>query len=195
MTLDDLKKLARSILRTDPRPEFMQHWQNNHKDRWIPPRHYYKFMYALASIYKLQVMVELGTDCGFGAWHLAEGNPDGIVIAVDKTLERVEKKPDNIIYIEGDTVDACSDVITKANGKLFDLIFFDSTHNSEHAMNEFLEYDPQCANGAIQLFDDAMESRDMRSFWGELPGPKLFLNELHPQWARRVPGFGVRIKP
>ena len=52
-----------------------------------------------------------------------------------------------------------------------------------------------CAKGAIQLFDDVEESKDMRSFWNELPEPKMLLNELHPQWGRRVPGFGVRIKP
>ena len=194
MTLDDLKKLARSILRTDPRPLFMQQWQNNHTDRWIPPRHYYKFMYALASIYKLRVMVELGTDCGFGAWHLAEGNPDGIVIAVDKTLERVENKPNNVHHIEADTLDGKPDVIGKARNPL-NLVFFDSTHSKDHAMREFNAYDPYCAKGAIQLFDDVEESKDMRSFWNELPEPKMLLNELHPQWGRRVPGFGVRIKP
>lgn len=194
MTVDDLKRLAQSVLRDDPRPAYMQEWQNNHTDRWIPPRHYYKFMYALAHTYELQVMVELGTDCGFGAWHLAEGNPNGLVIAVDQTLERVEVHT-HAHWIKSDTRQAINLVKDSSKDKPIDLIFFDSTHSSEHAMHEFTVYDPECVTGAIQLFDDVMESEDMRRFWDALPEPKMLLNELHPKWGHNLPGFGVRIKP
>lgn len=193
----DLRKLAGSVARSDPRPPDMQAWQRDHPDRWIAARIYYRFLYAVAHIFKPQVMVELGTDHGFGAWHLAAGNPEGIVIAVDLTLERVEVRPNNVVHVVGDSSseEILEEVKVAALYRPFDLVFFDSTHSEKHTSREFELYDPLCRSGAFQFFDDVTESADIKRFWDTLPGPKTELNNLHTKWGKRDPGFGARIKP
>lgn len=196
-TVNNIRKLAASIARSDPRPADMQAWQRDHPDRWMSARVYYSLLYSVAHIFSPEVAVELGTDHGFGAWHLAAGNPDGTVIAVDLTIERVEVRPNNVVQIVGDTTDEeiVEAVKVAALHRHFEIVFFDSTHSEAHASKEFELYDPLCAPGAIQFFDDITESTEMRMFWDALPGPKEELPGMHTQWGKRNPGFGVRVKP
>lgn len=195
-TINNIEHLAKSILTNDPRPIFMQEWQRDHKDKWIAARHYYKFLYTIAKVYPSEIMVELGTDKGYGAWHMAEGNSKGLVVAVDITLDRLEVKPKNVYHVCSDTVESMESVRQLIDNRLVDIILFDSTHSDKHASKEFELFDPICCSGCIQLFDDITESADMMNFWNSLPGSKALLNELHPTWGgRRTPGFGIRVKP
>jgi cephalosporin hydroxylase len=195
--VEDVRTLSESVLRNDPRPIEMQAWQREHPKRWIPARRYYSLMYALARVYEPEVMVELGTDHGYGAWHLAAGNPNGLVVAVDVTFDRLEREliPDNVELVRMDSRAAVGEVRRLADGRPVGLVFFDSTHNREHASEELRLYDPMCDRGAIQLFDDVTESVDMRRFWKGVPEPKLLLPKMHPRWNSKVPGFGVRVRP
>lgn len=195
MTIKELQTLAHKVVKADPRPPNMIQWQRTHPDKWIGARFYYRLMFILAELLKPPVMVELGTDKGYGAWHFAAGNPDGRVIAVDLTLERLEIEPDGVTFVTANTLDVANGVEGLSFGDPIGLILFDSTHTKEHAEKEFSLYDRLCAPNAVQLFDDVMESRSMQEFWSSLPEPKILLEELHPRWGHLMPGFGARIKP
>ena len=191
-TIGDMKQIADSVIKIDPRPECMRRWQCEHSAKWIQARLYYRFLYALAQKYKPQIMIELGTDRGYGAWHLAEGNPDGLVIAIDVELGAVVNTHImNVRHIENDTIQAIDKVTQLIGDKQIGLIFFDSTHTKAHVQKEYQAYTPLCEKGAIQLFDDILESAEMYEFWDELPEPKLLLRNLHPKWGKREPGLAV----
>jgi len=191
----EVVSLASAVAAVDPRPDDMQTWQAGHADKWIHARHYYRLLYAYAHHARPAVMVELGTDYGYGAWHLACGNPDGQVIAVDVDLSRVEKSGTNMVFWQADSLEAAEQVTAIAGGPI-DLLIVDSLHTHEHAAAEFKLYDRLCAPGALQCFDDILYPREMRDFWDNLPGPKEKLTHLHPTWSHSgPPGFGVRVKP
>jgi predicted O-methyltransferase YrrM len=197
MTVQDIRDLAASVLVDDPRPDSMQEWQRQHPDPWIAARRYYRFLYEYARQYRPRVMVELGTDHGYGAWHMAAGNPDGLVIAVDLTHEHVEEitRLPNILAVTGDATKAVSAVRDAASGRTIDLLVVDDAHEPGHARREVDLYTPLCSFVAVQCFDDIEYPRSMRRFWADLDGEKLYLPELHPCWrdGSRRPGFGVRI--
>jgi predicted O-methyltransferase YrrM len=193
--LEWFAELARSVLEKDPRPEELQTWEAEHRDPWIPARRYYRFLYEAARLIRPAVIVELGTDSGYGTIHLARGHPAGLIVSIDITHERIEERAEHVLYLKADSTSELAVGTVKALGPV-GLILFDSLHTQTHVAREFELYDPLCESGALQLFDDIEESPSMRLFWEELPEPKLSIPELHPTWQKgRTPGFGIRVKP
>ncbi len=192
-----LADLVSRCATSDPRPADMQEWQATHPNPWIHGRLYYRLLYEWARVYKPAVMVELGTDHGYGAWHMARGNPGALVIAVDVTLERVEPllMLGNIAFLPIDTLDPNVSAAVRKAGPV-GLIHFDDAHESRHLAAEFEAFDPLCGAGALQCFDDIAESADMRRAWEAIPEPKMQARALHALRPNGRPaGYGVRLKP
>jgi len=197
MELAEVIKFSESVLAEDPRPDDLRAWERDHPDTWIRQRPYYRFLYGYAKQVRPAIMVELGSDHGYGAWHMARGNQAGKVVAVDVTFDRFEPMCllANVSRVQGDSVLMARALIDALDGPI-GLLMVDSEHTHKHAAAEFKAYDKACAPGALQVFDDINHPAEMRAFWADLPGPKAELNALHPnKLSGEVVGLGVRVKP
>jgi predicted O-methyltransferase YrrM len=197
--MKEIAALAEAVLENDPRPKDMRDWQADPtQSKCIGARAYYRFLYEYARRFRPRIMVELGTDCGYGAWHLARGNPDGTVIAVDLTFERLNippGKPLPIILVEGDSLESCQRVVEAAAHAPIDMILFDTADDHEHVGRELAAYRELCMPGTLMMFDD-IGHRKMTPLWDKIPEPKLRMDRLHPAWRRgAAPGFALSVLP
>jgi len=144
---------------------------------------YYRFLYLLAKEMKPQVMVELGTREGIGAMCMAEGNPDGRVIAIDNNLRELHPKciKPTIKYVKQDS-------LKEYNIIDIGILFIDTEHNGR-ALLEYEAWKDKMDKGGVILFDDINFGGEMKEFWqGFNPeGQKIDLPELHGS------GFGAVI--
>jgi len=151
---------------------------------------YYRFLFLVAQEFRPKIMVELGVNFGEGSANLAAGNPDGIVIAVDARFENLKHeqigKILNIEMIAGETLSAVGQVHQHGAPNL---VFFDSDHEEQYVHQEFKAYDPICALGAIQIFDD-LNYHGVRPVWEhDVDGLKFEHPGLHGE-----AGIGIRVK-
>jgi len=169
-------------------------------ESWAP---YLRFMHALVKEYHPQVVVECGVYMGTCTAHMALGDPDTLVIGIDRQFHpgavgnTIDHK--NIMLIDGDTVAAAETVGWLIPRKKIGLLFLDSTHDGKTPRKEFEAYQPYFADECIVAVDDLFGPNHlkvlMQEFWAWLPGDKIELHFLHPTPSRDVdyPGFGVSI--
>lgn len=165
--------------------------QSSYPDPRFPPSPYYRFLEVLARHVQPRLSVELGVCGGGGSLHLALGWPAGLVVGIDVTNDY----PDNIKFIEfqfpcftfliGDSVEMAQKVYHDFGRT--DILFIDTTHVNEQTRREFNAWEPYLARNAIVCFDD-LRRPGMNTFWNELPGNKVRLDDLHPSAEG---GFGV----
>lgn len=166
---------------------------------WLTP--YYSFIYLLCRKLKPDLMVELGTNCGMGAVHLALGNPEGQVFTIDEdknSRKRLEgysffKDLPNIGIVTGYSYG----VVNGFKDNSIDLLFIDGDHEYESVMKDYKLYLPKVKDNGIILIDDIQLSPDMERFWADIPEYKFDLNFIRPKDAFRPGrgcGFGVVLK-
>lgn len=148
---------------------------------------YYRLIYALARDLRPNVYVELGVGNGWACQHVRIASPRTQIIAVDLTFDLTLINLDGIDCFESDSIEAAPFVAKAADAA--GLIFFDSCHDPNYLKREFATWDPLCAPGCVQLFDD-VGVRYMRKGWKGIPDPKRKLPALHQET-----GFGIRVKP
>ena len=174
--LAELAALADVSYHEDLRPQVL-------KDMSFDPNPYYRFLYAIAYRYKPKVAVELGTSYGGGTQHLAYGNPEGVVYSIDNH-QIAKNLPANVHLIEGDTRNRDYALFPD---KSVGLLFIDSTHEANHAWQEYATWYFALIVGAIILADDIYMA-GMREFWDRITLPKFQHDGLHDTC-----GFGVAV--
>lgn len=157
---------------------------------------YYRLFWLIARAFKPKFTVELGTYRAVAAGHLAVGNPDGVVYAIDWHRDSVDKAHQvcaiamgehysNLSYLNGCSWD--DDILRQvAEMAPIDILFIDAWHWYEHAIHEWNLYSPLLADEALIICDDIRDAPgatvDMIKFWDEASaGYDKFLNvDLHP---------------
>lgn len=183
-TLREALLLCQQIVKSpDDRPE----WLRKAADEPEPLTFYYRFLWKWAALKKPKVMLETGTLHGHSAVHLADGNPDGLVVTIDSDGAAAAKVKAfgkaNIESVTGESLVVHPDIA--ARHPSIDLLFLDSSMRYPHTVQEFEKYSSLMKPGTLILVDDIRINDEMKRAWAEIPGAKLELNELHYM------GFGI----
>lgn len=171
----------------ETRPEWLRNLPHARDD----DARYYRFFWELSKLCGPLNALEIGTDKGVAAAHLAGPHPGSHVVTIDHNpacKERVmELGQRNILPLTMDsTLAAQHDFVTR--GAPYDVIFIDGNHTYNQATGEYALYRPFLREGGLMFFDDIdlrMETLEMQQFWREIEQPKLKLPKLHHT------GFGV----
>lgn len=153
--------------------------------------HYYRLLYEIVKWHKPGYTLEIGVDKGGSTMTLAAAHPAGTVISVDIDKASCENARKiavargllNLQVVENDSLKHVK--FLQGIGRKADLLFLDGYHDFKHAFSEYEQYRPLMNQGAIILFDDIHESKDMESVWDHVVDPKIELPKAH--WT----GFGA----
>jgi len=148
--------------------------------------HYFQFLYRLAQAANPALIVELGSLHGGSAMYLASGAPHARVIGIDWSDLPKPSLP-NLEFWQEDTRLMSQRV--RDIGIPVDILFIDSTHEAQHALEEFGLYWPLLREGGILLADD-IHLADMMDFWNIVPEPKCTDDRLNSPGC----GFGLAIR-
>lgn len=194
-TMAEIQRLIESYPRNRAiGDEFIDNRYELHNTKFGHYYYYYRLFYHLVKFLQPALTVELGAWQGTAAAHFAAGYPGGWVITIDhhgdpgddenkRLTEAAADQYDYLVYLQGWTWDMKPTV--ENYGKI-DILFIDSWHNYEKAMQDWNDYKPLLASPALVIADDIMGGygaviSGMLDFWNELPGEK-FLEPatLHP---------------
>lgn len=188
VTLEELRSLSDSLHTIpDDRPQ----WLKEMPYAMESPSHYYRLLYEIVKRHKPAYTLEIGVDKGGSTLTLAAAHPSGRVISVDidepscanANRIAISRSLFNIQAMVNDSlkhVKFLQGIPMKA-----DLLFLDGYHDFKHAFAEYQQYRPLMKQGAIILFDDIHESKDMEAVWDHVVDPKIELPKSH--WT----GFGA----
>ncbi len=172
---------------------------------------YYRLFYRLSQVLNPKLVVELGGYQGTAAAHFASANEETAVITIDHHTDdgdadnqvkmfEVVNKYKNLWYIQGWTTKKLADEqkgkhhygdvqsaypkvidIMDEIGAKIDILFIDSWHHYDKAMNDWSVYSPLLASPALVICDDIQEdSAGMLDFWNDLPGDGFLARNIHP---------------
>jgi len=199
MTLQRLEEIANSVINKpwgcgDP-------YLAQNSESWAP---YLRFLNAVVSEYKPEVVVECGVYLGTATEHMAIANENTMVIGIDREFQQnaflVADRHKNVHLVDGDTVGSAETVKLIIGDHKIGLIFLDSTHDGDTPKREFITYQPMFADECLVVVDDLIGPYHlaivMQLFWHWLPGEKVELDFLHPKVSESqhdTPGFGISI--
>ncbi len=162
------------------------------------PRNYYRFLFFLARELKPDVSVELGTESGRAAAHLAAGYPSGTVYGIDIVEEQAFAENvapfKNVRFILGDSTS--TEVLGRFQEGSVGLCFIDSRHTYAHIMKEIELWTPKMADGGVFVLDDLAWSEETKRVLWDLPfREKVFLADMQGTKAFHHPsvGFGCAV--
>jgi len=129
-------------------------------------------LFKIASWYKPDVIIELGTSFGISTLHLQAGSPDSKIITVEgnpqvaslvasnfkllglKNVKLINDLFDNVIH----------DLIRESTSK--SLVFIDGNHTFEHTVKYFKVF----SKASLIVLDDIRWSEDMIRAWRNITG-------------------------
>ncbi len=137
---------------------------------WCLPREEARFLYLLATIGRLQRMLEIGTSIGYSTLHLAQAAQEiqGQVLTIDASGERQAQALAHLTeaglescvqFQQGDALTSLKTLQTA--GKQFDLMFVDA-RKSEYA-NYLAVAEDLLPVGGVFLADNTRSHRDKMS--------------------------------
>lgn len=134
--------------------------QNDTKITEKRPAHYYRYLYFLSVMIKPKLSVELGTWHGLSTACLADGNPEGKVITIDKdeVVHQDAVRPNVEYWHQVGTMKLKHDV------ENIDILFIDAEHNGS-CFEEYRFWMPRMKNRSVILFDDINVNDAMKAFW------------------------------
>ena len=127
-----------------------------------------RLLSRITRYFQPKTILELGTSVGMATFPLALGATGKIetVEGCENTLAIAEQKLKNfdlknITFFR----ERFSEFLEKANGKSYDLIYFDGNHNKEATLTYFEALLPTAHNDSIWIFDDIYWSPSMTEAW------------------------------
>jgi predicted O-methyltransferase YrrM len=161
---------------------------------------YYGFLYHVAKAIGPAMILEIGTDKGDSACHMAAARADNRIVTVDQAAspvieDRIRPFPnitflhDNVNRVPGLPADLSELVNTYSPNHGYDLFFEDGEHSGNQVSGEWQWYVPLVRSGGLIIMDDINLPTGIREFWDAITWPKIELPHLHDT------GFGVVIKP
>lgn len=154
---------------------------------------YYHFLYHVAKEMGPARILEIGTDKGDSACHMAASRADNMVVTVDQAdspiiRERIAPFPNLAFWHDNVNDMSLPGRLSEAWGS-FDIFFEDGEHSGGQVNGEWAHYVPLVRSGGLIIMDDISLPTGIREFWDAITWPKIELPHLHDT------GFGVVIKP
>ena len=140
----------------------------------VKPKKYSYLLYRIASHYKPNTIIELGTSLGITTSYLAAANPfsqiitiegsNAIAAAASENFSRLGIK--NIQQYVSNFDDALPSIIHQVSS--IDLAYIDGNHRYEPTINYFQQFLNKSHNNTILVFDDIHWSPDMEKAWTQI---------------------------
>ncbi len=130
-----------------------------------------KLMYSLVKEYKPNIVLELGTCCGFSSIYMSKASPTTTIYTIEGACEVANIAKENI------TKANCNNIIQKIGKfadvlvpllneiKLVDFAFIDGHHNRDATIEYFNIIKPYLSKNSILIFDDISWSIGMKEAW------------------------------
>lgn len=184
MSLAKAVEISRALERPDVRPDWLRVLPHAQDADSL----YYRALFEWARSLAPGSILEIGTDRGWSAAHLAAGAPHAHIATMDLRLESaqwVAQLPvTNITSVTANSADASA----VSKWAPFDMVFVDGNHTFNQAYGEYALYRPMTKVGGLILFDDLaldMKGDEMGVFWDLVVDEKVRLDHLHHT------GFGI----
>lgn len=180
-TLEDLEALARRAPVSDP---------NLHNPDSNP---FYHFLYHVTNFYRPKSVLEIGTDKGDSACHLAAGCAESQIVTVDQAtsptiFDRIKPWP-NVTFLHFNVNDVVGCPAALQGWAPFDIFYEDGEHSGGQVSGEWAHYVPLVRPGGLIIMDDINLPTGIRAFWDAIGWPKAEFPWLHDT------GYGVVLKP
>ena len=176
-----------------------------------------RFLFGLARGLRPRRVLELGTNLGVGAAHLAgalalteaQGGPAGQLVTLEGAPRLATLAGDALARLghtvgEGERVEIKVGPFAETlpgvvSGGPFDLVFIDGHHEPQAALGYLGTLRPALAPGAVVVLDDVEPGRPVRQAWRRLratsPGPAVYLGKyglwVSPESGARGAATGV----
>ena len=181
----DVKNLVSTFDPEQPTGDpFLDARYEAHRAKFGHGKPYWRLFYHLCALLKPAFSVELGAWQATNAAHMAAGYEYGDVVTIDhhgdpgddenKVLsQEAADHYQNLHYLQGWTWDVVDRVAAWAMG--IDLLFIDSWHHYDKAMQDWGTYNPLLSPTALVICDDILNVEPtlhrMEEFWAEVSQP------------------------
>jgi len=147
---------------------------------------YYAFMYYLTAALGDCFCVELGVEKGRGCISLASGSKDAVVLGLDNHTYAewgaIHDTYPNVAILEHASLPPDEMLLYRP----IDILHIDTEHSYSMAREEYEQYCPHLADGAIVLFDDLHAQEDgVLDYFTTISQKRVRMDALHP-----VCGYG-----
>lgn len=189
ITVADLLRPNAAVGLADERPPQLRAL----RDAEDPTCPYYRFLYAIATMFDPIDTIEIGTYVGTSAAHLAHRSRDlrdALSVVTIDSNPSAKEHVDRLGY--RNIMSICEDSTLARKrfswGSQFDVLFIDGNHTFNQAWGEYTLYRDLIRDFGLILVDDAnleMDGDEMNVFWECIPEPKARADWLH------ATGFGI----
>jgi len=140
----------------------------------LKPKKYAQLLFRLASYYRPQTVLELGTSLGLTTAYLASANPAAHITTIEGSGEIADKAAKNfsslgitnIAQRVGNFDDLLPSVLQQFSS--IDLAYIDGNHRYAPTVNYFQQLLPFLHNDSILVFDDVHWSTELEQAWEEI---------------------------
>ncbi|MDP2687667.1 MAG: class I SAM-dependent methyltransferase [Aequorivita sp.] len=131
-----------------------------------------KLLFRLASYFKSENTLELGTSLGLGTVALSLSNEFASIKTVEGCPNTLRKAQDYFEKFNLHNIEIhqkiFSDFLLENTSQKYDLIFIDGDHNGERTLGYFNSLLKNIHNDSIIIFDDIYWSKDMTEAWQQI---------------------------
>ncbi|SRX55370.1 O-methyltransferase [Aequorivita sp. CIP111184] len=131
-----------------------------------------KMLFRLASYFKSENILELGTSLGLGTVALSVSNEFAAIHTVEGCPNTLRKAQDNFEKFNLHNIEihqkVFKDFLAANVLEKYDLIFIDGDHNGERTLGYFKSLLKNVHNDSVLIFDDIYWSKDMTAAWQQI---------------------------
>lgn len=131
-----------------------------------------KLLFRLASFFKSENILELGTSLGLGTVALSLSNEFASIKTVEGCPNTLRKAQDYFEKFNLHNIEIhqkiFSEFLLENTSQKYDLIFIDGDHNGERTLGYFNSLLKNIHNDSIIIFDDIYWSKDMTEAWQQI---------------------------
>lgn len=140
----------------------------------LKKKKYSSLLARIATYYRAQSMLELGTSLGITTSYLATANPAATIYTLEgsKNIALIAQNNfdklglQNIQMLQGDFEETLPELLSKI--KKLDLIFVDGNHRKEPTLKYFDWLIEKINKHSVFIFDDIHWSKEMEDAWKEI---------------------------
>lgn len=131
-----------------------------------------KLLFRLASYFKSENILELGTSLGLGTVALSLSNDFAAIHTVEGCPNTLRKAQDYFEKFNLHNIEihqkVFKDFLADTVSEKYDLIFIDGDHNGERTLGYFNSLLKNVHNDTVIIFDDIYWSKDMTAAWQQI---------------------------
>jgi len=149
-----------------------------------------RLLYRIASYFKTDRALELGTSLGIGTYALALGAKEAVSIegspaVVDYARQRLnEIGIKNVALVQGTFKEFFDGKLLLKPTGVYDLVFIDGHHDGAATLDYFERVLPYCHENTVIILDDIHWSKSMTQAWQQLTGHPTVTASINTfQWG------------